>query len=379
MGIFNTLRNELIDIVEWIDDSRHTLVWRFPRYQNEIKNGARLIVRPGQVAVFVDQGKLADVFEPGSYELKTENLPLLSTLRGWKYGFESPFKCEVYFVSTRSVTDLKWGTPNPVMLRDPEFGPIRLRAFGNYTLRAIDAKALLRELVGTDGIFEAEEVTELLRSVIASSFADVLGESQIAALDLAAKYAELGELLRKKVCERIDDEYGLEVPQLQIVNIALPESVEKAIDTRSQMGVIGDMQRFQQFQLANAMTQAAQNPSGGGAAAGMGLGLGFAMAHQVAQGFGQAAAGASPSMGAPGMPPPPPVQAVAWHVTVNGQSLGPYNPQQMLQGIQQGQIQQGTLVWCAGMSGWTPAGQVPQLAPYFAAPPPPPPPPPVGG
>lgn len=366
MGIFNTLKNELIDIVEWIDDSQRTLVWRFPRYQNEIKDGARLIVRPGQVAVFVDQGKIADVFEPGSYELDTDNLPILSTLRGWMHGFRSPFKCEVYFVSTRTLTDLKWGTPNPIMLRDPEFGPVRLRAFGNFTLRAIDAKALLKELVGTDGIFESDQVSELLRSVIAASFADVLGEAQIAALDLAAKYSELAEKLRKKVCERIDDEYGLEVPQLQIVNIALPESVEKAIDTRSQMGVLGDMQRFQQFQVANAITQAASNP-GGGAGTGVGLGVGFAMANQLAQGF---AAGAQPGAA----PPPPPSAATSWHVTQNGQTLGPYNQQQLTQGIQQGQVTAQTLVWSAGMAAWTPAAQVPQLAALFGPPPPPPPP-----
>jgi membrane protease subunit (stomatin/prohibitin family) len=372
MGIFNTLKNELIDIVEWIDDSQRTLVWRFPRYQNEIKDGARLIVRPGQVAVFVDQGKLADVFEPGSYELDTDNLPLLSTLRGWMHGFRSPFKCEVYFVSTRTLTDLKWGTPNPIMLRDPEFGPIRLRAFGNFTLRAIDAKALLRELVGTDGIFESDQVSELLRSVIAASFADVLGEAQLAALDLASKYGELAEKLRKKVCERIDDEYGLEVPQLQIVNIALPESVEKAIDTRSQIGVLGDMQRYQQFQMAQALTQAAQNPSGG-AGTGVGLGVGFAMANQFAQGLGQLGQqGQTSQPGAAAPPPPPP--AASWHVTADGQSHGPFSPQQLAQSIQQGQITAHTLVWSAGMAGWTAAGQVPQLAGYFAAPPPPPPP-----
>lgn len=375
MGILNSLRNELIDIIEWIDDSKHTLVWRFPRYQNEIKNGAQLIVRPGQEAVLVDQGKVADVFKPGRYELKTENIPLLSTLRGWKYGFDSPFKCEVYFVSTRTLTDLKWGTPNPIMLRDADFGPIRLRAFGNYTLRAIEPKALLRELVGTDGIFEAEEVGELLRSVIASAFADVLGESQISALDLAAKYSELSETLRKKVCERIDDEYGLEVPSLQIVNIALPESVEKAIDTRSQMGVIGDLGRYQQFQMANAITQAAQNPAGGAAGEGLGLGIGFALANQMARGLGGAPLGGAPMAGAPQPPPPPPVSTV-WHVTANGQSMGPFATEQLAQAIQQGQINAATLVWSAGMAGWTAAAQVPQLAAFFGPPPPPPPPPP---
>ena len=158
MGLLDKLRAELVDIIEWIDDSRHTLVWRFPRYHNQIKNGAKLIVRPGQVAIFVHQGKLADVFEPGTYELTTGNMPILSTLAGWKHGFDSPFKSEVYFVSTRQITDMKWGTPNPIVLRDPDFGPVRIRAFGNYAIKAIDTKALLTELVGTDKSFDADEV-----------------------------------------------------------------------------------------------------------------------------------------------------------------------------------------------------------------------------
>ena len=195
MGLFDKLRNELIDIIEWLDDSKHTIVWRFPRYQNEIKNGAQLIVRPGQVAVFVHRGQIADMFEPGHYELKTDNLPLLSTLAGWKYGFNSPFRSEVYFVSTKQITDLKWGTPNPIMMRDPEFGPIRIRAFGTYGVRAADPKALLKELVGTDSNFDADEVTELLRSIIISTFAEVLGSSNVAALDLAAKYRQFGDTL----------------------------------------------------------------------------------------------------------------------------------------------------------------------------------------
>ena len=157
MGLFDKLRNELVDIIEWVDNTNRTLVWRFPRYQNEIKNGAQLIVRPGQKAVFVHRGQMADVFEPGNYALKTENLPILSTLQGWKYGFNSPFKSEVYFVSTRQITDLKWGTPNPIMLRDADFGPVRVRAFGTYAVKAVDPKALLKELVGTDAEFDADE------------------------------------------------------------------------------------------------------------------------------------------------------------------------------------------------------------------------------
>jgi membrane protease subunit (stomatin/prohibitin family) len=367
MGLFDKLRAELIDIIEWVDDSRHTLVWRFPRYHNQIKNGAQLIVRPGQMAIFVHRGELADVFEPGHYTLSTDNLPILSTLQGWKYGFDSPFKAEVYFVSTRQITDLKWGTPNPIMLRDDDFGPVRLRAFGTYALKAVDPKALLKELVGTDSEFEADEVQEILRSIINSSFADLLGTSKIAALDLAANYREMGEELRKLAVEKVDDEYGLDIPQLFIVNISLPEEVEKAMDTRSSMGVIGDMGRFQQFQMGRAMTAAAENPAGGGASEGMGLGMGFAMANQMMGGMNQAGAGAA-------APPPP---APMWHIAVNGQTQGPFTPQQMEQGVSAGQLTPETLVWSAGIGNWTPAGQVPQLAPLFGQAPPPPPPPPA--
>lgn len=302
MGLLDKLRGELIDIIEWIDDSKHTLVWRFPRYQNEIKNGAQLIVRPGQKAIFVHRGEIADVFDEGHYELKSDNLPLLGTLQGWKYGFNSPFRSEVYFVSTRQITDLKWGTPNPVMLRDPEFGPIRLRAFGTYTLKAVDPKALLKELVGANSEFSSDELSELMRSIITQAFSDMLGTSKIAALDLAAHYQEMGAELRKLVAERIDDEYGLDIPQLFIVNVSFPEAVEKALDTRTSMGVVGDMNKYQQYQMGNAMMAAADNPGGGGAE-GMGLGMGFAMANRMAQ------MGAAPVAQPVGAPPPLPSAA----------------------------------------------------------------------
>ncbi|HRX85840.1 MAG TPA: SPFH domain-containing protein, partial [Phycisphaerae bacterium] len=339
MGLFDKLRGELVDIVEWLDHTRDTLVWRFPRYHNQIKNGAQLIVRPGQVAVFVHRGALADVFEPGHYELRTDNLPILSTLQGWKHGFDSPFKAEIYFVTTRQITDLKWGTPNPIMLRDPEFGPIRLRAFGTYALKATQPQALLKELVGTDAVFDADEIHELLRGMINESLADVIGTAKIAALDLAANYQELAALVRRKVIERVDDEYGLDLPQLLIVNISLPEEVEKALDTRTSMSMIGDMNRFQQYQMGQAMTQAASNPSGGGAADGMGLGMGFAMANRMMQ----------PQGGAPGMapPPPPPPAGTTFHVTINGQTSGPFNMAQMTDGIAHGQVKADTLVWSA--------------------------------
>ncbi|MBL8843556.1 MAG: SPFH domain-containing protein [Planctomycetes bacterium] len=365
MGLFAKLRGELIDIIEWIDDSRHTLVWRFPRYQNEIKNGAQLIVRPGQVAVFVTQGRIADVFEPGHFELTTRNLPILSTLAGWKHGFDSPFKSEVYFVSTRQVTDLKWGTPNPIMLRDPDFGPIRLRAFGTYSLKAADPKVLLKELVGTDGVFATDELETLLRSTIGTAFAERLASSQIAALDLARSYQQLSDQLKKDVVAKIDDEYGLDVPQLAIVNISFPEEVEKALDARASMGVIGDLQRFQQYQVGKSLPEMAA--AGGAAGDGMGLGMGFALAQQMARGMAPGAA--APAASAP--PPPPPA---AWHVADAGVTHGPWSAAQLEEAIAAGRVRGDTLVWSAGMAGWAAAATLPSLAARFAARPPPPPP-----
>lgn len=367
MGLLDRLRGELVDIVEWVDDSEHTLVWRFPRYQNAIKMGAQLVVRPGQVAIFVNQGEVADVFQPGQYTLETKNLPILSSLQGWKHGFESPFKAEVYFVSTRQITDLKWGTPNPVMLRDPDYGPIRLRAFGTYAVRAVEPKALLEGLVGTDQNFEVDEVGELLRALVVGAFAQLLGESKIAALDLAANTAQLSTTLRARVQEQIDDEYGLEIPQLVIVNVSFPPEVEKALDARTSMGVLGDLHRYQQYQAGQAMLASAQNPAAGGlGAAGAGVGLGMAMAQSVGQAM------APP----PAAPPPPPA---AWHLAVNGQTQGPFDAAQLASAVASGQLGPATLVWSAGLADWTPASQVRELAGLFrAAPPPPPPPPPKG-
>jgi membrane protease subunit (stomatin/prohibitin family) len=369
MSFVDKLRGELIDIIEWVDDSRHTLVWRFPRYHNQIKNGAQLIVRPGQMALFVHQGKIADVFQTGTHKLATKNLPVLSTLQGWKHGFESPFKAEVYFIATRQVTDLKWGTPNPIMMRDPDFGPVRVRAFGSYTLKAQDARALLNELVGTDSEFDSEEISVLLRSIISNAFADMVASSGISVLDLAANYKEMSEQLRKMVVEKVDDEYGLDIPQLYIVNISVPEEVEKALDTRSSMGIVGNMAQYQAYQLGTSMPIAAENPAGGLAGAGVGLGLGMAMAGQMMPGQGPGGAGAPA-----GAPPPAPTPST-WHVAVNGQTAGPFNVVQLSEMAAAGQLTPATPVWTAGMPGWMPAGQVPHLTHLFPQTPPPPPPP----
>jgi membrane protease subunit (stomatin/prohibitin family) len=367
MGLFDKLKGELVDIVEWVDDTNgQTLVWRFPRYQNEIKNGAQLIVRPSQQAIFVNEGRIADVFSEGRHELATNNLPLLSTLKGWKHGFNSPFKCEVYFVSTKIIGPLKWGTPNPLMMRDPDFGAIRLGAFGTYTLRCTDAKLLLKELVGTDGVYDTNEVNDVMRSIIQSSFATVLGQNKVPALDLLSSYETFGESVRKQVATQIDDEYGLEIPQLKLVNINVPEGVQKALDQRASMGALGsstlgpapNMAAFQQYQMGQGLGNA-----GGGAGAGMNLGMGLAMAGQMMNQQQQQ----------PAMAPPPPLPtAQQWYFGVNGQNVGPLTMEVARQFVQMGQIKADTLAWTNGMGAWTPAAQIAALAGLFGAGGPPP-------
>ena len=362
MGLFDKIRGEFIDIVEWTDSSNDTMVYRFQRYNNEIKMGAKLTVREGQVTVFVNKGQIADVFEPGMYTLETDNLPILSTLRGWVHGFNSPFKAEIYFVSTRRFTDLKWGTQHPITLRDAEFGPVRLRAFGTYVIRVVDAKALIREIVGTDGHFTTGEITEQLRNLIVSRFASVIGESKIPVLDLAANYEQLGNFVTDKIKHDFTN-YGLELSTMLVENISLPDAVEEALDKRTSMGAIGDLNKYTQFQAANAMEQAANNPSGmaGGA---MGMGMGFAMANHIGnamanqQGQGQAAT------------PPPLPQSVKYYAALGGRQAGPFDITALQQHVQSGQLTPQTLVWKEGMSTWIPAEQVAELKSIFDSIPP---------
>ncbi len=379
MALWDKLRSQVIDIIEWLDDSNNTMVYRYDRADNEIKYGAQLIVREGQQAVFINQGQLADVFKPGQYTLDTKNLPILSTLQGWKYGFESPFKAEVYFVSTRKFTNMKWGTKNPVMLRDREFGPVRLRAFGSYVLHVTEAGKFIKEIVGTDGHFTTEEITDQLRNVVVSRFADVLGESNIPVLDLASNYDEFGQFVTDKIKDEINN-YGVNIDQLLIENISLPPNVEEALDKRSSMGILGDrMNQYAQYQAANAMEAAANNEGGGGASTGMGLGAGFAMAGQMANMYNQPQNQGGGQQQGPGGPPPVP-QAVQFYLAVNGAQQGPYDMAGLQQQVQSGQLTRETLVWKNGMANWTKAGEVAELAPLFQAPPPvpgtPPPPPP---
>src|SRR5690242_16797226 len=267
MGLFDKLRNELIDIIEWLDDSRDTMVYRFPRYQNEIKMGAKLVVRESQTAVFVNEGTIADVFLPGTYTLQTQNMPILTTLKGWKYGFNSPFKAEVYFINTRQFTVMKWGTQNPIMLRDADFGMVRVRAFGAFAAQVVDPAAFLRELVGTDPLFTTDEVEGFLRQMIVGRLAGALGQAQVAVLDLAANQEQIANRLASVLTEECLP-MGISIPTFIIENVSMPPEVEAAMDKRTQMGVLGDLDRYTQFQTANALEDAANNPGGTGEALG---------------------------------------------------------------------------------------------------------------
>ena len=379
MSLFNKIKqkafNEFIDIIEWTDDTADTMIWRFPRYNAEIKNGAQLTVRETQVAVLVNEGQFADVYQPGRYALTTNNMPILTTLKGWKYGFNSPFKVDVYFVNTKQFLNLRWGTANPIMMRDPEFGPIRMRAFGSYCFRVEpDPIKFIRNVAGTDGNFTTESVAEQLRNFVITKFTDYLAESKIAALDLAANLNEFSSELN--IALKPDfSEYGIELTKFLVENISLPEAVEEALDKRTSMGVIGNMTTYTQMQFADSLVDAANNPTGGGNLAGdaMGAGIGLAMAGKMAQQMVNPQDGqvqnpvGFPQQGAP--PPMPPQQT--YHVAVNGVQQGPFPIPQLQQMAQQGQLTPDSLVWTAGMAGWVAANSVPSLSQLFAAVPPP--------
>ncbi|RLJ59164.1 membrane protease subunit (stomatin/prohibitin family) [Litoreibacter meonggei] len=372
MGIFDFLTGEFIDVIHWVDDTRDTMVSRFEREGHEIKYGAKLTVREGQAAVFVHEGQLADVFTPGLYMLETNNMPILTTLNHWDHGFKSPFKSEIYFVNTTRFNDLKWGTKNPIMLRDPEFGPLRIRAFGTYSVRVTDPALFLREIVGTDGEFTMDEISYQIRNIIVQEFSRAIASSGIPALDMAANTGDLGKLIAAAISP-IVAQYGLTIPEFYIENISLPAAVEAALDKRSSMGIAGDLGKFTQYSAAEAMTAAASNTgaAGGGMGAGIGAGLGMAMAGQMGHAgpWGQAPQAPAPHAAAP---PPPPVEHV-WHIAEAGETKGPYSKAAMGRMAADGTLLRETLVWTAGQDGWMAADDVQELAQLFTILPPPPP------
>ena len=367
MGIFDFLSGEFIDVIHWVDDSRDTMVWRVEREGHEIKYGAKLTVREGQAAVFVHEGQLADVFTPGLYMLETNNMPIMTTLQHWDHGFKSPFKSEVYFVNTTRFNDLKWGTKNPIIVRDPEFGPVRLRAFGTYSVKVTDPARFLTEIVGTDGEFNTDEISYQIRNIIVQEFSRTVARAGIPVLDMAANTRELGQLVAQEISATLTD-YGLTMPELYIENISLPEAVEAVMDKRSSMGVIGNLNEYMQFQTAEALGR-----DGAGAAAlqtGLGAGLGMQIGQQSMAGGPWGARPVAQAAPAQIAPPPPPVEHV-WHVADNGKTTGPFSKAKLGRMAADGDLTRETFVWTPGQDGWQKAEDVMELAQLFTVLPPP--------
>lgn len=288
MGLFSFIKGQFIEVIEWAENTDQ-IVYKFPAYDNAIKMGAQLTVRESQAAIFLNEGQIADVFGPGRYELSTQNLPVLTALRSWKHLFNSPFKADVFFVSTANFTDLRWGTTNPVIMRDPEFGMIRLRGFGVYAIKVKDPAVFLKEIFGTRQDFSTESITGYLKSMIVSGISDMLGETKIPVADLASSYDELGVQAAARLQPRFEA-IGLSLSGVTIENLSLPEEVERMIDRKSSMNIAGNLDQFMKFQAAEAMREAANNPDGGAAGTGAGLGAGMAMGQMFAQAMQQPAA-----------------------------------------------------------------------------------------
>jgi membrane protease subunit (stomatin/prohibitin family) len=280
MGLFNFIKNELVEVIDWIEDDRDTVIYKWPHDKNNIKYGANLIVRDSQTALFVNEGVIADVFEPGRFELVTANMPVLTTLKNWDKGFKSPFKVDVYYVSTRQFTGLRWGTPNPIILRDPEFKQVRVRAHGVYFIRVKYPEIFFREFAGTARVLKIQELEDKLRDLVSPKFAEAIANAGVSVLDMVASYSELGDRI-VPMLQADFDLFGLELTKFQITSTTLPKEVEEFYDKMTNMNMVGDMARFQQFQTAQSIEKAAENP--GGAGEGLGMGMGFGMANMMMQ------------------------------------------------------------------------------------------------
>lgn len=374
MGIFDEIKkklsNEFIDIVEWLDNTQDTIVHRFERYQNEIKNGAQLIVREGQTAVFVNEGQLADVFEPGTYTLNTQNLPILTTLKGWKYGFNSPFKAEVYFVNTRLFTDEKWGTKNPITLNDDRFGLVEIRAFGTYAFKINDPGKFIVDIVGTDANFTSFEINEHLKSLISTRFTDTVGEANFPIELYAANTTELSETC-KEVMQPEFNSVGISLEKFFIENVSMPEDLKKEIFEYSRIDKL-DLDKLAKFKTAKAIEAAAAN-EGGTAGAGMGMGMGFVLAQQMGGMMNPMTnqQQAQPQQTSPVAPPPMPVQ-VQYFYAVNGQQAGPVSFDQLKALFANRTVNKDSLVWKQGMANWTAIKDVEELKPFLGGSTPPP-------
>jgi len=371
MGLFDKikekLRNEFIDIVEWLDYTDDTICHRFERYQNEIKNGAKLIVREGQTAVFVNEGQLADVFSPGTYTLDTENLPILATLKGWKYGFNSPFKAEVYFVNTHLFTDEKWGTKNPITLNDERFGLVEIRAFGTYAFRISDAGKFIIDIVGTDNNFTNYEINEHLKSLIATRFTDTVGEANLPIELYAANTTELSETCQE-VMQPDFLSVGISLEKFFIENVSMPEDLKKEIFEYSRIDKL-DLDKLAKFKTAKAIEAAAKN-EGGTAGAGMGMGMGFVLAQQMGGLMGNPQV--QPVAQTQPVAPPPLPAAVSYFYAVDGQQMGPISFEQLRALFANRTVNRDTLVWKQGLDNWIALKEVPELKAFLGGSTPPP-------
>lgn len=320
MGLMDFIKGELIEIIEWTDDSRDTLSYRWPDDDKEIKRGAQLIVRESQVVQFVYLGQFGDTFGPGKHELVTDNIPILSTLKGWKYGFETPFKADVYYVTTRLFTGQKWGTSNPVMMRDNDFGVVRVRAFGTFDFRIVEPRLFLKEVAGSDQHFRIDEFADTMRSRIISLFSEALAQAKIPVLDVAARYSEVGNALLPLINAVTIAKYGIEFASFVLENVSVPPEVEQAIDKRSSMAAVGNLNDYVKFQMAQGMA------SGQGGAGGFGaeMAVGMAMAQQMMQ---------QPGFAPPAGPPPLPGQAGAASAVGSGGSPALLSPAEAAQAL----------------------------------------------
>lgn len=374
MSLFDKIKeklsHEFIDIVEWLDYTDDTICHRFERYQNEIKNNAKLIVREGQTAVFVNEGQLADVFTPGTYTLNTKNLPILTTLKGWKYGFDSPFKAEVYFVNTHLFTDEKWGTKNPITLNDERFGLVEIRAFGTYAFKIEDAGKFIIDIVGTDNNFTNFEINEHLKSLIATRFTDTVGEANLPVELYAANTTELSDTCR----EVMGPEFlsvGISLEKFYIENVSMPEDLKKEIFEYSRIDKL-DLDKLTKFKTAKAIEAAAAN-EGGTAGAGMGMGMGFVLAQQMGGMMSPQMGGTQqmPVQQAAAVPPPIPA-AVQYFYAANGQQAGPVSFEQLRALFANRTVNRDTLVWKAGMANWAALQEVEELKAFLGGNTPPP-------
>ena len=372
MGLWDKITGEFIDIIQWTDNTQDTLVYRFERHGNEIKNGAQLTVRETQTAIFVNEGTMqdkngdgvADVFLPGMYTLETKNLPVLSTLKGWKYGFNSPFKAEVYFVNTKNFINQGWGTKHEFTMVDSQLKkPIRLKAFGTYAFKIKDPAKLIKAVVGTDGKYTVDELSDQLRNIITVRFTDTVASSGIPVFNLAANYNELSDQVVKNVNADFE-ELGLTVTKLFVENISFPPEIEAAIDKSGSIGILGDLNAFNQYQMGTSMEKAAENPNGG-ASGGIGVGMGFMMSNNMMNNNQNQNQQNNNNM----PPPPPPV--LSYFVAVGGQQTGPFDITALSQMVKAGSFNKESLVWKQGMTGWAAAGQVTDLAQVFNSVPPP--------